>query len=400
MKPPLSAHRPCPRCRGWVFVCVLVAILGLPGSGVASDDSKVPDRDSEVVATLRPSSRTAAEREILTMRAQLAKDPVNLPLATDVASRLIVQFRIESDPRCLGFAQTALAPWWTNPVPPIEVLVLRATIRQSLHDFPAALADLDAALVLNPRHPQAWLTKATLHTVRGEYGPARRACVPLLQLTDALTATTAAATVAGLTGDAARSVELLEAALQREMDAPVAIRVWALTQLAETTARLGRSAESERHFRTALSLAPRDPYLLGGYADLLLDLGRPDEAAALLGADRKIDGLRMRFAEARQSAGHESQAEIQDLEGRFADALARGDRVHLREEARFHLRLLRRPASALRLARENWEVQKEPADARLLLECARVSNDRASAAQVLGWVATNRLEDIHLQARP
>jgi len=399
----MKANRPTHPLRtgrgGWVLLIGLAGLVGLPGYTHALDDSVVPSRDSEIIATLRPASLTAAGRELRTLRASLSKDPLNLSLAREVASQLILQSRIESDPRCLGFAQTALAPWWTNASPPIDVLVLRATIHQSLHSFPSALADLDAALTLNPRHAQAWLTKATIHTVCGQYEQARRACVPLLRLSDPLTATTAAATVASLTGGAGRSVDLLEAALRREPDAAVTVRIWALTQLAESTARLGRLVESEGHFRTALSLAPRDPYLLGAYADLLLDLHRPDDAAALVEGSRSMDGLRLRFAEARLAGGHSASSEIQDLTERFAAARARGDRVHQREEGRFQLRLLRSPASALALAQENWHVQKEPADARLLLESARAMNDVTVETQVLAWVTTNRLEDVHLRAR-
>ena len=69
---------------------------------------------------------------------------------------------------------TALS--WYDPVytqffdgrsTPTEVLVLRATIRQSLHDFDTAIADLGTALAREPRHPQALLTRATVLTVQG-----------------------------------------------------------------------------------------------------------------------------------------------------------------------------------------------------------------------------------------
>ena len=51
--------------------------------------------------------------------------------------------------------------------------------------------------------------------------------------------------------------------------------------------------------------------------------------------------------------------------------VARGERVHLREEARFRLRLLDDAQAALPLAEENWQIQKEPADSRLLDEARR-----------------------------
>lgn len=362
----------------------------------AGTEPYIPRHETEVVARLRPAGSTAVERGLRTLRSSLATDPTDLRLALDVAGRLVALARAEADPRHLGHAQTALGPWWDAASPPAPVLVLRATIRQSLHEFPAALTDLDAAISADPRDARAWLTKATVHTVRGEFDAARRACVPLLRLADRLTATTAAATVASLTGDAAGSVRLLGAAVDEAPDAPAATRVWALTQLAETEARLGHAAASERRFRQALALAPRDPYLLGAFADLLLDEHRPDEAAALLAGAMRIDALLLRQAEAQRLGAGSPDATIEMLTASFAAARARGDDVHRREEARFRLRSMREPAAALALARANWLVQKEPADARILLESARAARDPATEREVLAWVAACRLEDIHL----
>ena len=64
-----------------------------------------------------------------------------------------------------------------QPAPPEPVLVLRATLRQSTHQFPAALADLDQAVKRNSDDVQAWLTRATVQTVTGDFGAARASCV-------------------------------------------------------------------------------------------------------------------------------------------------------------------------------------------------------------------------------
>ncbi len=71
---------------------------------------------------------------------------------------------------------------------------------------------------------------------------------------------------------------------------------------------------------------------------------------------------------------------------------ARGDTVHRREEARFALWLDDDPARALALARENWDVQREPADLRILAEAAAAAKDAATMQLVRDWLATTRLE--------
>lgn len=335
-----------------------------------------PANDSVVIAHLRASDTSAAERQLRASRSTLAAEPTNLPLALDVARQCIRRARAEADPRFLGQAQVALAPWWTNASPPVEVLVLRATIRQSLHDFPAALADLNAAVTRDPRHAGAWLTKATVHTVRAEFADARRAAAHLLGLTDALTATTAIAQIVALDGDAAAACGQLEAALLRAgapgERAVADTEVWARTVLAEAYARLGQADAAERHFRRALESAPNDPYLLGAYADFLLAQRRPSEVISLLKAHHRIDGLLLRLAEAQRAERMASEAgSVAELKARFAAAQNRGDRVHLREEVRFYLHLLNDAATALPLAEANWAVQKEPADAQLLEEARR-----------------------------
>jgi len=75
----------------------------------------------------------------------------------------------------------------------------------------------------------------------------------------------------------------------------------------------------------------------------------------------------------------------------------RGDSVHRRDEARFTLSLLGDPAAALALARANWEVQREPADARLLLDAALAVDDAAAARPALAFLAASGLEDVTLR---
>ena len=65
----------------------------------------------------------------------------------------------------------------------------------------------------------------------------------------------------------------------------------------------------------------------------------------------------------------------------------RGDTVHQREEARFALAAERDPARALRLAQQNWRVQREAADARILLEAAAAADAPGAAAPALAWLA-------------
>jgi hypothetical protein len=48
---------------------------------------------------------------------------------------------------------------------------------------------------------------------------------------------------------------------------------------------------------------------------------------------------------------------------------------------------------ALRLAQENWQLQHETWDARLMLEAALAAGTPDTAADVLAWLKETRLED-------
>jgi thioredoxin-like negative regulator of GroEL len=54
--------------------------------------------------------------------------------------------------------------------------------------------------------------------------------------------------------------------------------------------------------------------------------------------------------------------------------------------------------TALGLAQANWSVQKEPRDARLLLESVIAANKPDAAQPVLEFLEKNRLEDSRLRS--
>ena len=123
-----------------------LALLGLAWAASALAAPFTPASDSEVVQPL-PMRWSAAARE---QRARLARNPQQLPLALATAQAAILRGRSSGDPRELGLAQAALAPWWTQPAPPPPVRLLRATVLQSQHHFAPALADWMAKLENGP----------------------------------------------------------------------------------------------------------------------------------------------------------------------------------------------------------------------------------------------------------
>ena len=133
-----------------VITCafVLASALALRG------EPFVPQDPSQPLERLRTRAFDPGQRELRQLRAELAGDAGNATLAAKFARCCLGRYRSEADPRYLGRAQAALEPWWNAPTPPVEILVLRATIKQSQHEFMAALDDLDAAIRLAIRTSQ------------------------------------------------------------------------------------------------------------------------------------------------------------------------------------------------------------------------------------------------------
>jgi tetratricopeptide (TPR) repeat protein len=305
--------------------------------------------------------------------------------------------RAESDPRYYGYAQAALSPWWRQTKPPGEILLLRATLRQYRHDFAGALADLTQLLRQQPRNVQAWLTRSVILVVGGDYSAAWRSCQPLTRLASPLLATACLANVASLTGQAAPSYRKLHQALAHSPAAPGEQRLWALTVLADIAVRLGRVEDAQAHFRRALMLNGRNIYLLSAYADFLLDQDQPRQVRALLAGRTRSDTLLLRLALVEQrldSAGFSSHK--QALTVRSRAARSRGGVEHLGDASRLALHLLNRPAEALALALENWARQREPRDARLVLEAALAARNPRAARPTLAWLRQTGLEDARL----
>lgn len=357
-----------------------------------------PKSDAEVLQRL-PAPGDATQRALRHLRHALSQDPARLDLAIDLARRYIALGRAEADPRYMGYAEAALKPWWDRGTPPLEVLVLRAVVHQSRHAFDTALDDLARALERRPRHAQALLSQAFVFQAKGQYGRALQSCRRLPREAGRLVIAACAGRALSLTGQAETGYEVLRRALEASPQADARVRLWALTGLAEIAVRLGKAEAAEKHFRAALELGERDAYLLGNYADFLLDAERPEDARTLLRDGTRVDALLLRLCIAETRLARDTaRRHRESLMARFEASRRRGSEVHQREEARFNLEVLARPGEALRLAEANWAAQKEPADARLVLQAALAAGQPERARPVAEWLRGLGLEDAALDA--
>lgn len=369
-------------------------------AGACASAAPYQPRDGAQVLEVLPWRSDPRQLELKRLRAAQAQRPADLAGAAGLARQYIAAGRREADPRYFGYAQAALAPWWHQPAPPVEVRLLRATLLQSVHRFDDAMRDLDAVTQAAPDNAQAWLTRATVQTVRADYPAATASCARLSSLAGQLVSLTCIANVGAVTGKLRASEQLLAMAFARDGGDSAEVDAWVLSSLADMAARRGAGALAEQRYRQALALAPRDTYLLGAYADFLLDQHRPAAVLPLLQPHVRADGLLLRHALALHALGRDQTLaqELADLAQRFAAADRRGDGIHLREQARYELELRGDAPRALAQARRNWDTQRELPDARILLAAAAATHDRAAAVPVLAWMRTSSVEDPALTA--
>ncbi len=382
--------------RAYIFLITFPITLGV--MGVAGAAPYLPSSDHTVLEQLRNNVNDSTTREIKGLRAKLAQNPQNLEQATVLARRYIQIGRAEADPRYSGRAQSVLAPWWNQANPPESVLILRATLKQGDHQFAEALKDLALAKKSTPDDPQIWITEATVLQVLGRYAEAKQSCTPLLSLASELIGLSCLTGVSSLNGQASTAYRLLEQTLNQNPKATSLERNWAWGTLAEMAERLGKNQQAHFYFKAILTLDPNDVYAQASYADFLLDQGQPQQALEILKNNLKPDALLLRQILAEKQLNSPNLAVHQQMmQDRIEASRARGSTIHRREEAIFTLRVLNQPAQALELALDNFAVQRESLDLRILLESAWAAKTPTAAKDALEFIRSSKLEDVQVQ---
>ncbi|NGY06574.1 hypothetical protein [Solimonas terrae] len=345
-------------------------------------------------------------RELKAARMRAEATPNDAAAAIAYARLAIELGRQQADPRFYGNAEAALAPWDATPAPPLEIAWLRAVLRQQRHDFDGARAELDALLQREPAYAPALLTRAVIHLVQGRPRDAQRDCTALIGQASVPIIGSCAAAALSEQGQAEHALRTL-AALNTQVSAgiPFDQRSWGLTLAAEINARMEHDDDARAAFdraRAAIAAAgDHDPYFQVAEADFLLDQHEPAAVVERLRNETRNNNalLRLTLAESQlPDAASQASAKkhIEMLGERFAATRARGEATHRREEARYLLELRHDPDAALKLAVGNWNVQREPLDARIFLECAVAARAPDAARPVLEWMKQTGIEDPRL----
>lgn len=384
----------------WIsrFALALAALSGTLVAHSAFGEPRLPVNDSEVLERLptRPTDPTGRELASLRGAVQRAAQsrPVDPAPATELGQRYFDLAMARGDPRYVGYAEAVIRPFDEAPTAPL--LVLRGQLLQYRHHFDEALQAFGAALALDPQLASAHAWRGAIYLVQAKYPLAQAECKALQALQRASLYGACIGLVHAYSGQLEQAQAALHKALAATQDS--GSRLWLLTRLGEVAAWRGQPAQAEVAYRAALALGLDDGYLLAAWADFLLDQERPSEVLQWLDSWEASDTLLLRLALAEvRLKSPAATVHSQALNDRFAAAKLRGDITHRAEEARFELQLRGAPQRALALAAANYQVQREPRDARVLLEASIAARDASSALPARDWLARSGFEDRRLR---
>lgn len=335
----------------------------------------------------------ASNDPIAVLEQRVALSPEDQSSAAELAALYVQRARERREMRYFGRAETLLQPWVGRLDALSATLRVQADILQNRHDFAGALVLLDRAIRRDSRDVSARLMRASIHLVQGKLSQARGDCAVVLGAGESAVGTACLAQVLGDSGQLEKAQALLETVLARQ-ELRDELRGWMYGLQADFADRVGNRRRAESLLREAMKVTPANEGVRSMLADLLIDRGALREALAIVDLPAPSIGLLARKARIQtlSNAGGLDHTRAQ-IEGLLSLAERRGERPHLREEALIALDVERDAERALTLAKQNFEVQRETVDLRLLARAARARGDREGLEIVARWMRETGFED-------
>jgi len=369
----------------------LLALLAVAAATqvAAASDRFVPDDPEFVVANVR---QALPDEELRGLLAEWHSNPGAEAASVALGTAFIERARKLREPRYFGRAEAVLESRARSAGAGTAVRRLYAQVLQYRHAFATAEVLLDAILRETPHDEDARLLRASIRLVRGDFPGARGDCAQLAAgggEAAQIGFTCLAEALAG-GGQFARAQALLANASSAPASRDPGSRAYLLATRAELRERSEDLDGAIADYTAALTLAPQDDSIRAALADALAARGKVSEARELLAIDKPSLALIVRSAALSQGAAH---AELSARARGWLDLeAARGDAMHFREAAMLAL-TNDDPALALEAARQNFEIQKELPDVRVLARAATAARDDAAVRQLRLWLQTSGYRD-------
>lgn len=272
-----------------------------------------------------------------------------------------------------------------------ELLRARAFSAQHRHDFDGAIRILDTLVARQPRDGDARLSRAQIHLVQGRLDLARADCAALAFGVDAGRGLLCVASLSLRSGQWQTAMTMTDRWLAQS-PASDPSRRYVLVTRAEISARSG-AADADAWFQRALALAPDDVRTLAAYSRFLRGTGHPQTALRLLAHAANNDGLQLeRALSARLAQAPEAASLAAAQARRYQLAHELGSQPEMRDEAEFLLTVRGDSAAALRLARTNFQQQRDFEDVSILRRSALAAGQASALGELQAWAKSQGLQ--------
>jgi len=373
---------------------VVLIVLMISLTSIVSAKVYRPDDHTQVLIEIEHSVRL---QELKVLRQQLKQQANNQALLSNIIAQYIKLGREHADERYFSYAESLLKPYLQQAHLAASIKVQWADILQRQHQFTEAMVILNQVLQSEPSQTQARLMRSVIYQIKGEYKLAMADCKALLGRVDLLLSTTCIAQIDGLQGNLERSIPLLQQTIERYTNNDSETLQWSRTVLAEMFLRAGKISQASDQLDEVLTHA-NDYYALALKADILLQQARYDEVMALLHHHRKVSKLLLRYVIASNRSGKNQSIDSDTLSAVIERARLFSTGAHKRLLARYDLDVKNNPQLAIITARDNWQRQREPEDALLLVRCLTAANDRTGLQSFRKTFQQQGLRDKRIEA--
>lgn len=345
----------------------------------------IPKDDQQILETLPPDSPPA---RYLSSDDFSSSKNTNDPEQT---SQLLERAYLQGDPRALGQARAQLDQTTDQS---IETLMLRARALQSDHKFSEAKELLKQILSKDTANPDALLTLSSLLVVQGQFEEAMGYCKKLNDSSLSVYRAACEAQIQSMTGQIIQAKQTLNnlAAIAPQLDASTAR--WIYLIQADAALRSQDTSLADEVF--SVIDAQTVPALMAR-ADWLLSNGEYQEVIQLLKTHTDKDALLLRLITAQiKLRDPKSKQNLALMEERIEVWQIRKENAHMREQATYAM-LANQVDSALQLARNNWQQQRETADIEIYTKAAIQAGSQKDIEVIRQFIKDTQFEYVALE---
>lgn len=374
------------RPRGIAVKGFLLATLMALGVTTTQAQTRTVPADQTIMLPAPAGQQRSDRRALRAALQDWRAKPQDAQLATTAARLAFITAIYEGDPRWLGNAKATLQPWWTTDQHSAETLYVRALIRQGLHDFDGALADLNTAITKDDSRPEFRAWRFAIHMVRADMSAARQECDQLGQRFGESEKLSCNAVLLYRSGNAQQAIAQLDGLAKHPDYQGRFAKEWLAFHRGEAR-RVSGDLRGAADIWTNYLKGPHQPHVVRlALIELLNQQGEHAAAWRLNEKTPRSDALLAQAIISAKALRHPQANALRDeFALRLSQQTSRGDFVNERPIIVYWVDVIGNGPEALKMAQESWKTQREPADAVLFAKAALLSKTPQAATSLLQW---------------